>query len=65
MEENKMKNTIKTIVTYLVVVITLGLLLGNALKASGFKPEIHIAYTYNKPVVEVHYEEERKEVLDF
>lgn len=60
-----MKDTIKTVITFLTVVITIGLLLGNALKAAGFKPEVHIAYTYNKPVVEVHYEEERREVLDF
>lgn len=60
-----MRNTIKTVVTFLFVVITMGILLGNALKAAGFKPEVKIAFTYSKPVVEVHYEETRTEVLDF
>lgn len=60
-----MKETIKTVITFLTVVITIGLLLGNALKASGFKPEVHIAFSYNKPVVEVHYEETRTEVCNF
>ncbi len=60
-----MKNFMKTFMIYGCVILTIGLLIGNALKASGFKPEVHIAYSYNKPVVEVHYETERKEVIDF